>query len=266
MLLLTLLLVKRDSNNTVTILIPCEVCDQEGVATFLPEFFDPQPVRTVKEADFRPKSAMHQDAIGTMWDYEREQLITALALVKAWQSRDHLAIAHARERLQRAMQLKRRADDKSGVMPSADVEFARCLISVFGLKPGQEKEALERWHGYKRGPKADRDHRWLLSQLISEALTSVRVVLWWSGREFRPALYCSDLKAALYVFLLMKIARGQGWAVCPKCGEFFEQKRSNQNYCSIAHREAHRVARWRATRVGAKSSKRGGRNVSHKAR
>lgn len=264
-LLLTLLLVKRDSNNAVTVLVPCELRGQQGLATFLAEFGDPQPVRAVTAADFRPKSKKHQEAVNAMWDYEREQFIAVLALLKALQSRDDLAITSARERVRRAMELKQRADEKSGAIPARDPEFEHCLISVFGLKPGQEQEALARWHGHRGGPKAERDERWLLSQLMSEALRSVQVVLWWSGREFRPALYCSEIKAALYLFLLMKVAGGQGWAVCPKCGDFFEQKRSNQDYCSIAHREAHRVARWRASQKLKLLRKRGKRGA-HKER
>lgn len=264
-LLLTLLLVKRDHYNAVTILVPCESRDQQGWATFLREFDAPQPVRAVTAADFRAKSKKHQEAVSMMWDYEKEQLIAVSALLSALQSRDDLAITSARERVRRAMHLKRQADQKSGAVPARNSEFERCLISVFGLKPGQEEEALERWYGYKHGPNAERDKRWLLSQLVSSALDSVRVVLWWSGREFRPALYCSEIKAALYVSLLMRLAGGQGWASCPKCGEFFEQRRPDQRYCSVAHREAHRVARWRAAKTS-KARKRGGKNGTRKTR
>ena len=100
---------------------------------------------------------------------------------------------------------------------------------------------------------------------MSQALDSARFVLWWSGKQFRPALYCPELKAAVYTFLLMSIVAGRGWGVCPHCGEFFVQKRPDQNYCTIAHREAHRVARWRAAKVS-QLNKKGGKNGPRKAR
>jgi hypothetical protein len=249
MLLLTLMMMQRDRYNSVTrlpILIPCETSEQSGVATFLLEFGTEQPVRAVTDADLGPKSKKRQEALNTMWDYERENFTAVLALLCALQTKDKLAIASARAKATRAMQLRRERDRRLGMTSEDNVEFGRGIVSLFGLKPGQEKEAIERWSGYRRGPKAETDHKWLLSQLMSEALDSVRLVLWWSGTQFRPALYCPKARAALYTFLLMKIAAGQGWAVCPKCGQFFVQKRPDQNYCSVAHREAHRVARWRA--------------------
>jgi len=267
-LVLTLFLVKRDRNNTVTVLIPCKESEKQGLATFLPEFGDAQPVRAVTAADLRPTAQKHQEAVNEMRNYEREQMIAVTALLKELQSRDRLAVTGARERLRHAMELKRRADAKSGAVPARDSEFERYLISVFGLRPGQEEEALARWYGYGHGPKAEKDEKWLLSQLISEALRPVQVVLWWTGREFKPALYCPEVKLALYAALLMRVAGGGRWGVCPKCGEFFEQKRLNQNYCSIAHREAHRVARWRATKKSklSKGGRKGGRNGARKTR
>jgi hypothetical protein len=145
------------------------------------------------------------------------------------------------------------------------VEFGRILISLFGLAPGQEKQAIARWNGYCLGPRAEADHKWLLSQLVSNALDSVKLVLWLSGKRFQPALYCPDAKAAVYTFLLMKLAAGRGWGVCPYCGQFFIQKRADQSYCAIAHREAHRVSRWRADQA-AKAKKKGVKHGTQKAR
>jgi hypothetical protein len=242
-------MMQRGSNKAVTVLIPCEPREQQGLATFLQEFAEAQPVRVVTDADFKAGSKKRTEALSAMWDYEKEQFRAVLALLKALQSKDDLAIANAREHVRRAGEIRRAGDKKRGAVPARDSAFEQCLIPLFGLKPGHENEAIERWQGYRYGPRAERDERWLLSQLMSEALASVRLVLWWSGSQFRPALYCSETKAALYAFLLMKVSAGQGWGVCPKCGEFFVQERSDQNYCSIAHREAHRVARWRATKL-----------------
>jgi hypothetical protein len=270
MVMLTLMIMKRGRTNTVTripILIPCDTHEQIRVATFLTEFNMPRPVRPVTDADFSSTSRQREEVENTMSDYEKEQFMAVLALLSALGTKDRLAVARARAKATQALALKREADKKLGIMPAQDndFDFGHALSPLFGLKPGQEKEAIERWSGYRRGPRAETNEKWLLSQVMSEALDSVRIVLWWSGTRFRPALYCPETKAALYMHFLMKIVPGQGWAVCPKCGWVFEQRRPDQNYCSIAHREAHRVARWRAAKL-AKTRKRGGKNVTSKAR
>jgi hypothetical protein len=268
--MLTLLAMTRGQYDTVTelpVLIPCAPDEQDGLATFLMEFRAPKPVRAVTSDDFKPTSKKHQEARSAMRDYEREQFMAVLALCKTLQTEDKLAIASARQHATRALSLKREGDQKLGVMPAQenDLAFGQMLIPLFGLSAGQEKEAIARWSGYRLGPKAEADEKWLFSQLMSEGLDTVRLVLWWSDKRFRPALYCPDAKAALHAFLLMKVAAGHGWGVCLKCGEFFVQKRPDQNYCSIAHREAHRVARWRAAKLAKARGKRR-RNGTRKTR
>ena len=200
------------------------------MATFQLELHTPQPVRVVTSDDFRLTSKKHQEARSTMPDHEREQFMAVLALCKTLQTEDKLAIARARAHATRALSLKREGDRKLGIMPAPenDLAFGRTLVPLFGLNPGQEKEAIARWSGYRRGPKAEADEKWLFSQLMSEALDSVRLVLWWSNKRFRPAFYCPNVRAALHAFLLMKVVAGQGWGVCLKCGEFFVQKRPDQ--------------------------------------
>jgi hypothetical protein len=264
------MLMQRDRNKTVTqlvVLVPCQPEEQDGVATFLTELASPQPVRVVVDADFSAGTRQMKQAISAMFDYEGERFKAVLGLVSALQTRDGLAIANARNSVMKALTMIREGDKKLGVMPARedDLEFGRILISVFGLAPGQEKQAIARWNGYCLGPKAEKDHKWLLSQLVSNALDSARLVLWWSGKRFQPAIYCPNPKTAIYTFLLMKIAAGQGWGVCPYCGQFFIQKRSDQSYCTIAHREAHRVSRWRAGQ-STKLRKKGAKHGTHKTR
>ncbi len=270
MLLLTLMLVQRGHIKTVTelaVLMPCDAKDKDGLATFLSEVAGSHPVRVVSLSDLTSDPRKIKEALSMMWDYERVQFKAVVALLSALGKKDKLAITRARGFVAKALALKREGDRKLGISPAldADLDFGRVLIQVFGLEPGQEKEAIERWNGYRHGPKADANHRWLLSQLMSEALDSVRLVLWSSGKHLRPALYCPQAKAALYAILLMKVAAGRGWGVCPYCGQFFAQKRSDQNYCTIAHREAHRVARWRAAKTS-RSKKKGGADGTRKAR
>ena len=45
------------------------------------------------------------------------------------------------------------------------------------------------------------------------------------------------------------------------CDKPFFQDRSNQNYCCVAHREAHRVARWRASQK-LKAQRKGGKRLA----
>lgn len=271
MLPLTLLLMQRSSSKAVTgdilILTPCDPKDQDGLATFGIELAVPQPVRVVEGTEITELGL--RNALKQMRDYEREEFRAVGALLSAFQSKDELALARARDHVARAHALKREGDRKLGIIPAKeeDLEFGRLLIGVFGLAPGQEKEAIERYNDYRHGPRAEASDEYLLSELMSRALDSVRLVLWHSGEQLRPAIYCPEIKHAVYVFLLMRIGRGHGWGVCPHCGGFFfKRKRSDQNYCTIAHREAHRVARWRAAKKSRKGKRRGGPNGTRKTR
>ncbi len=250
---------QRANNNTVTevpVLIPCARNEQQGLATFLGELgFENQPVRPLTDGDLDKKSTNHP--LRTLWDTERKFFAALVNLLDGVQDKDQLAITRGRERLVEAIALR------DGVDVGPDT--LRAASNMRGLKPGEaEKIALDL---STLGPRSSADEKWLLSTYFSEALDSVRLVLWWSGYEFRPALYCPDLKSALYTFVLMRVVAGRGWGVCPFCGLFFVQTRSDQNYCSVAHREAHRVARWRAAQV-VKSKKKAKRrkNVTRKAR
>jgi hypothetical protein len=108
----------------------------------------------------------------------------------------------------------------------------------------------------------------MLSLRLSQALASVRLVLWDSPHGYQPALYCPDVKSALYTFVLMSIfGHKKKISLCPFCGEFFVPGRADQTYCSIAHREAHRVARWRAAKaMKSKEKTKRRKNVTRKAR
>lgn len=259
MLLITLLIMQRGSNDAVTdvpILIPCARNQQQGQATFLEESdHDNRPVRPLTDADLDGKSK--NQPLRKMWNTEGKVFAGLVSLLKGLQMKDQLATTQARERLIEAIALR----DGVVVIP----DMLRATSGMRGLKAEEaEKIALEL---STLDSRSSADVKWLLSTYFSRALDSVRLVLWWSGTQFRPALYCPDLKSALYTFVLMKVVAGRGWGVCPFCGLFFVQTRSDQNYCSVAHREAHRVARWRATKVlKSKHKKKGQKNVTHKTR
>jgi hypothetical protein len=91
-----------------------------------------------------------------------------------------------------------------------------------------------------------RRHPTVVAGLVTRELDPVRLVLWWSGSCFLPAIWCEDLREAIYVLSLPAFAGGKALMVCPRCREVFVQSRPDQDYCSIRCREAYRVARWRA--------------------
>jgi hypothetical protein len=82
-----------------------------------------------------------------------------------------------------------------------------------------------------------------LPQLVSKAIEKVRLVLWYSRQSqvFTPALYSPDLRTAIFLKALFGEIR-----TCPQCKRPFVPVNSNQDYCSLAHQAAYRVARWRA--------------------
>lgn len=102
-----------------------------------------------------------------------------------------------------------------------------------------------------------------LAESVSEDAAQARLILRWTGKRFLPALLCPDIATALYVRLLLGIVGGKALRVCPYCSKPFVQGRTDQDYCSIPHREAHRVRRWRAAQ---KTSKPGRKKPSKKRR
>jgi hypothetical protein len=256
MLLLTLSLMQRPHYDTVTgipVLTPCEPRDHEGLATWLGDVRETrQHVWELTQAHLDPNSK--KSPLRVVPKPDREFFLAVVALLQGLEKKDRIAIAGARERVVIALGRER------GV--GLNSEWVQRVASQLGLKPGREAKAIELG---TLGPGQSEDIRWLFSGVVSGELDSVRLVLWWSDGRFRPALYCPDLKSALFTFILMKIVAGRGWGVCPHCGDFFIQKRSDQTYCTIAHREAHRVARWRAAKVR-RLKKKGGQNGARKTR
>jgi len=259
MIRLTLMLVKRDRNEAVTdrfkvpILIPAAPEQQEGVATFEPG--PPGPVRTFTDSDLG-NAAKHLTA------GEAKHFSAVVALTRALENpADIIALRKATAAFDEAYRLRRAEATDSAV----DQEIADALGRLIGV-PAQEAVG-KFWPRTRPGPRAAADPRWLLSYAVSEPLAnSSRLVLWWNGVRFTPAVRCDDIRTAFYVRAALDVVGGRGFRICPHCSEPFFLERSNQNYCSIAHREAHRVARWRAAQLDKKKRKRGGKNVSRKAR
>ena len=258
------MLVKRDSNKTVTtleILIPARRAEAEGDATFEGEL-NIQTVRALRNDDLKnasdamePEEAQHFQAIAI--------LIKALG-----QKPDALAIKKAVDQLNQAYALKKRLRGRLFRFTATEQSQVGSVVAgLMGLPPDRAEEAMEVLEGLRPGPRASKDPRWLVAYEVSEALKHCRLVLWWTGGAFRPALWCPTLKTAFYARALLSFVGITKFRVCPYCGRPFFQKRSNQQYCKIEHREAHRVARWREQQKFSKArTRKGGVHVSGKTR
>lgn len=271
--MLTLVVMQRDLYETVTLplLVPFDKRESarksDGTATFLsPEPAQPKPVRIFSADDFERDFPRLRGRL-MPWEY---RLLTAFRRwMDAQRRQDWLAVQHAEEDLKVAVQMRQQQNARLGASRRGDaygkdIDLGHILRRHYDLPKGSEPEAIARHYGYSLGPRAASDIRQLLSEEISESLSSVRLVLWLSKEGFRMALYCPEVKTALYLFCLLGFVSGTGIGLCPKCGSLFKQSRPNQTYCSIQHREAHRVARWRAGKT--KSRKKGRRDVTRKTR
>ena len=209
-----------------------------GEATFASEAFGLSHVRAITLEEIR---AATKKLKGT----EAARFDALLSLKGALESGDQLALNRAKERMEKFYRL-RQEEMSRAADPDLDRQLGGLFAPWAGLSP---EETAKYMHGVRSGPKAAKDLRRMFSYEVSQAVGSpfpTEVVLWWYEGEFRPAIYCSDTKAALYIHAFF-LAPGGGlsFRICPYDGEQFFQDRPNQEYCCPAHREAHRVARFR---------------------
>ena len=242
-------------------MLPASPSEAMGEATFASEAFGPSHVRAITLNEVKTAAKKLRGAEAARFD-------ALLALKGALESGDKLAMAKAKERLERAYQLKEAEN------PPTDPESGRQLGEVFAPFVGlSAKESLRYLEGLRYGPKAGENLSRLFSYEVSQAvgalLGAAQIVLWWMEETFRPAIYCPDMRTALYIhtFFIAPVG-GLGFRICPYDGEQFFQDRPNQDYCCPAHREAHRVRRFRnekrlrATKTGTNRRT----NVTQKAR
>lgn len=258
MLCLTLMLMQRGMYDAVTkefglpVLVPAKPEHREGVATFAHESAPIPPVRIFKNPELK-------DARKHLTVAEAQHFRAVVELIQALKNpADTIALKRAKDRFDEVYKAKRK--EPSDLLELGE-EFANALAKFTGQSPREAVETLDR---KRPGPRAAADPRWLLSYEVSEMLSSSsRLVLWWTGERFTPAIWCDDIKTAFYVRALLSVVCGVGLRTCPHCGDVFFQERPDQSYCSVAHREAHRVARWRAAKAKRPKEK-GGRNVTRK--
>jgi predicted RNA-binding Zn ribbon-like protein len=247
---------QRGRLNAVTNRIPILIGARKGEsglpAGFMPPIQPPPLVRVFGDSDLEHvMQALRED--------ERAHFLSVVGLLEALRKKNPHTLRQAVIKIKESL-AQRRKSVRTPRLNQADrknVEsLHRGLSVLYGLDPGHEQEAKDIWDGVALSPREETDVRSLLSRQISNELHGVQFVLWWTGRYFTPALYCPYLPSALYVQALLKvIGKTKAFAVCPRCGNLFIQERTDQKYCSIAHREAHRVARWRARGKPAKKSR-----------
>lgn len=239
----TIRMSKRFRNKTVSrsltfpLLTPAGNEKPQGWATFAPTPGHRDPVRVFTDDDI--KKAL--DRLQGDPNY-----LAILELMNALETRDPLALENARARFERLLEQKRKRAD------SPDARVGEVLSKLFKATP---EEAEDWFYGFELVDQEKNDPRWLLSSRLSDKLKGVRLVMWWTESRFLPALYCSDVSSAIYAKILLSKLGGRGFAVCPHCGVPFLQERSDQIYCSAAHRDAHRVLLWRKKKRAAEQRK-----------
>lgn len=217
----------------IPVLIPCSFGARDGMANFLPQGLLFSPVRVLRDKELDKNTAGGKKLWRSLGKRETERLLALIAFRKATEERDAVAVANLEEGYRRILvEVLQLEDTKTAEAQSAIQTFARLFAKDSGPSTGTPQR--------------------ILAKVLSNALRKAQLVLWWKDteRRFLPAIYCPDVATALYVSALLGIVGGRALLVCPHCGEPFVRQRSDQDYCSIRCREAHRVARWRATPHG----------------
>jgi hypothetical protein len=268
MLVLTVIIMQRYRINTVTneaglpILIPSSSAS-DGVATFLPEDQEPQSVRAFRDSDLKH---VKKYLVGDTW-------LRFEAVMKLKGSLESPGDPIAQEAALRALaeaNRNTRSGPQNPLCSSTPPDVPDHLVMDVAEDRLSGKKLIammEQYAGLRPGKTARQDAKWLLSYTVSMEFKEARLVLWWSDQKFRPALWCPDMKTAYYSRILLGVVGGKGFGVCPKCGVLFVRNRPDQTYCMVKHREAHRVARWRAMQSLKKTTVTKRRsNGTHKAR
>ncbi len=195
-------------------------------------------VRRFTEKDF-------EAAIGELNEFGhsegngRQLLLARIGLAKALEKKDEIAVQNA---LRMLWHEPRRQKSSKG------------WESLFGAV---------RASGEKSWSKKKPQH--FLAAEITEGLAASHLVVWWTGDRYLPAVFCEDRETALYVWVALTLAGGgKSLGICPQCSVPFVRERSDQIYCSVQHREAHRVARWRARKKRQKGSLKTRRKVKRR--
>lgn len=227
-----------NSVTTIPVLIACSSMEGDETVNLAP----PQamlkgtlvglcPVRVLQDANLdREIRSLRSD--------DKERLLALIALRQALEGDDRLSVEKREAAYRRVMH--ELLGPLVGLQEAKQENFQASMARLFAQR-GKSLNVLER--------------------LLTHAVRNARLIIWRPKDEGRllPAIHCPDVATALYVRALVRIAGGKALVVCPNCGNLFLQQRSDQDYCSIRCREAHRVARWRAARGKRKKIRKGKR-------
>jgi len=136
------------------------------------------------------------------------------------------------------------------------------LYGLLDLRQGlQQDDPLQRVRGFKKirpGDTAEwsqalgESQFWARQEfpvLVTERLKDVRLVLWFApeppGRILTLALFCPDLQTGIFLKSFLEVR------CCPYCERLFSPRANNIMYCTTAHRDAHRMNRYRRSKKAA---------------
>ncbi len=198
--------IPRDNPVTeISVLVPSVSDVGQG---FVPGRHGMKPVRVVTLAEFK------QSAWQGLGPTVRQDLIAWVELRGAIEKRDYLVLSRYKKQLFKWLSKPSTTTDPA--LLAIQSELVRKML-------------------------ADR-----LTEGVSSKTERARFILWWVPKgEFRAALLCPDIKTAFYVLAALRLTGGKSFLVCPRCKRPFIGSRSDQRYCSIRCRDAHRQARHR---------------------
>jgi len=264
-LVVTVTVVKREPYKAVTsqvpLLIPCLPNEHGHPATFFPVLpgKDPPLVRPLSHSEAAEALRKSRNT------REHKHYAAIVGLLMAVQSGNSEAQELECQRLYFSMVPKPQSMAEAAVAQWLRSTPLSKIESIVKADTRASAKVRDLFLAAIRGLQSVQEpHRVLCWEVTRTLFMRIRLVLWWDGNRFLPAIYCEDRTVALYIRVLLRASRGEGIATCLKCGEWFLQGRANQDYCTIAHREAHRVARWRS-RQKKHATRKGNKRGSRKA-